>query len=310
MRPFRHRLRWIIPAVLVCSASTLFANDEEVRTPTKHLRIGFSEEMFEGVNFNDARTALKVLFENLAATRGVAIEAHLQTFRNVDDLDDALSKGTVDVVELTVAEYARVAPENQLASFFLGASQGEVAEQFVLLVHRNSGIRALSDLRDRRINLFSHYRTALARPWLENLLADAELLPVETFCTLRQETKLTRTVLPVFFRQSDACIVTQSAFDIMNELNPQMGLELVVIATSPPIVPALMCFRDEGTAQAFDELVQALRELHTNPAGRQILNIFQRDQFLESDPAVLQPAVDMLNRHKQLTAAQRTSHQK
>ena len=76
-------------------------------------------------------------------------------------------------------------------------------------------------------------RMSLALAWLDIALFNDGCRPVAEFCRVEQNKKLTKVVLPVFFRQNDACVVTRRGFKTMSELNPQVGQQLRVLASSP-----------------------------------------------------------------------------
>jgi ABC-type phosphate/phosphonate transport system substrate-binding protein len=113
-------------------------------------------------------------------------------------------------------------------------------------------------------------------PWLETLLAGekleranqffSELLPVES---------PSKSVLRVFFGQSDACLVTTNSFAVACELNPQLNRDLEILAVSPPVIPAFFFFRPGCRAETRALLEPALLDLHTKPAGEQVLTVFQ-----------------------------------
>jgi ABC-type phosphate/phosphonate transport system substrate-binding protein len=82
-------------------------------------------------------------------------------------------------------------------------------------------------------------------------------------------------VLRVFFRQSDACLVTADAFELACELNPQLRRDLKVLVASPPLIPTLLFFRRGCTGPARAEVEAAILDLHSTPAGQQVLTVFQ-----------------------------------
>ena len=49
----------------------------------------------------------------------------------------------------------------------------------------------------------------------------------------------------LFFRTVDACLVTESGFQTIVEMNPQVGRRLRVLASSPRIVPFVTCFHSD-----------------------------------------------------------------
>ena len=114
--------------------------------------------------------------------------------------------------------------------------------------------------------------------------------------------KVSKVVLPVFFRKLDACIVTKRGFETMSELNPQTGQQLKTLAVSPALVPFLFCFRADYTSPIRKQVVAEISKWHTTPAGRQILTIFQCDRLEEGTFACLESAQELLDTQRRLSA--------
>jgi hypothetical protein len=87
----------------------------------------------------------------------------------------------------------------------------------------------------------------------------------------------------------------------MNELNPQTGQQLQVLATSPPLVPTIFCFRKGYDSPVRGQILEEISKWHLSVAGKQSLTIFQTDS-LESRPlSNLDSALDLLEEHRKLT---------
>ena len=150
-------------------------------------------------------------------------------------------------------------------------------------------------MRGRRLILWDNQRSCLAAYWLDGLLAKDGQGPAATFFgSQMKETKPAKAILPVFFGQADACLVTRSSFADMTELNPQVGQQLRVLAASPEMIPAFLCFR-RGYASRFRPQVEtAIRTLHSNAAGKQVLMVFGCDQITRHPGSYLQSAWDLV----------------
>jgi len=110
-------------------------------------------------------------------------------------------------------------------------------------------------------------------------------------------------VLPVFFHQADACLLTRAGFQTMNELNPQVGQQLKVLAASAALVPIVFCFRGNYASPDRDKLMDSIDRISETPAGRQTLMLFQSERLVKSPVAALDSACELLDVHRQLRAA-------
>ena len=137
---------------------------------------------------------------------------------------------------------------------------------------------------------------------------DAGLGPLTTaFANVTAVGKPSRLVLPVFFGQADACVVTQRSFEVMKELNPQLGRQLSVIARSVPVVPSFLCFRAGVSPQLRERYVNVARKMQTTVSGLQLLTIFQSDSLAVLPPESLESARALLAQRAHLMEATDTA---
>ena len=106
-------------------------------------------------------------------------------------------------------------------------------------------------------------RASLAPVWSETILAREGLGSASGFYgQITTASKISQAVLPVFFRQLDACVVTRSGFETMVELNPQVGRQLKVLASSPPVVPVVFCFRASYDSPIRAKVLEEIAQWH------------------------------------------------
>jgi phosphonate transport system substrate-binding protein len=170
-----------------------------------------------------------------------------------------------------------------------------------VLVRRDSQLNQLADLRGRSLAFHQNMRACLAQPWLDTLLLkETGKLTAECVGKLTQSPKLSQAVLPVFFHQLDACVVSRTEFETMCELNPQIGQQLKIIASSPEVVTSVLCFRADYAPSFKEQLFTALRDLHKTPAGLQVLTIFQSDKIEDQPASCLDSGLELLVEHDQI----------
>lgn len=279
----------VILAVLCFSP--LCAGDDS----TSQFRIGFSSTVLGGVNENDTIAAMRVWSQTAARESGIPVDPKPIVFHNIFDITEALTKKTIDCINLTTIEYESIRGLVSTDSVVTGVISGSIAEEYLLLVHRTSGIERINDLQGRKLGLLRTHRTSLAPVWLETLLGREGLTSSSDFFgQIASETKIVKAVLPVFFHQLDACVITRKGFETMVKLNPQIGKQLKVLATSPPVVPTIFCFRDDYSAHLKSRLMEEFKRCHISPTGQQILTIFQTDRLEEHPVSCLDSALELL----------------
>jgi phosphonate transport system substrate-binding protein len=282
-------------AVLCCVSSNANSHSPPL------FRIGFSKTTFGEVNENDAIAAVRVWAQAVARERDILADPQPTIFWNVNEIILALTNKSIDCICLTTDEYAMIPSQMTGDTIVAGVVSGSITEEFVLLVHRKSGIDRLKDLEGHTLGLLESWRTKLAPTWLDTLLAQNGFgLASDFFGKITALTKTGKTVLPVFFRQTDACVVTRKGFETMIELNPQTGQQLKIVAASPPVVPVVFCFRSNYSSPLRKKIMDEITRWHLFPAGQQILTIFQTDMLEEQPISCLNSAFEILASHKRL----------
>ncbi|MHB9006087.1 MAG: phosphate/phosphite/phosphonate ABC transporter substrate-binding protein [Limisphaerales bacterium] len=267
-------------------------------------RVGFSSAMFTDVNKNDAKASVKVWGQSLARERGIPTDPDTRIFNDIDEIFRALRDKSVDAVGITILEYAALNRTVRFAPIFITHTGGRTREQYLVLVHRDSQIERLADLRGRSLTFHQNSRVRLAQPWLDTLLIQEVGKPAaEWVGKITQSPKLPKAVLPVFFHQSDAGVVTLTGFETMRELNPQIGQQLKILAKSPEVVPSVFCFRADYAPAFKENLFAGIRDLHKSVAGQQVLTVFQSEKIQDEPASCLDSALELLERHTQLTAS-------
>lgn len=309
-RPRSRRPLRALAATALCAVACAGAD----RSPTpadghETLRLGFTYSMFVGVNENDAKASIKALAATVARERGIPADPDPLLINGTDAVTAAVRTGEVDAVAMTIDEYWALAGAVRFDRFLMAVKNDDPAEEYVVLVHRASGITDLAGLRGKRLDIFTNPRMCLGPVWLEVALAKADLPPlVAHFGPVTELNKLSKTVLNVFFRQSDACLITRRGFSTMSELNPQVGTQLVVLATSAALVPSLFAFRADFSPSLKEKSLREFEVVHTSPAGQQALTIFQVGQVAVRPVAALDSALALLNEFARLRPTASAAH--
>lgn len=268
---------------------------------SKTFHLGFSSTTFVNVNQNDAMAAIKVWARVFAKNLGIPTDPVPYLLNGVDDIRDAIRSRQVDTVALSVNEFWVLREDMDPKNFIVGITDGDIHEQYVLLVHPESAFTNVSDLMGKRLTILQNSRMNLARVWLETVMAEGGC-GVEKKITINQAPTISKAVLPLFFRQIDACVVNRRGYSTMCELNPQIG-RLKILATSPQVVPAGFCFRADYQDSIKESIIKNLDEFVATPAGKQIMTLFQTDALAIQSVSCLDSAFDLLEAHRRLCGA-------
>lgn len=296
--------RWLVTAGSLFLAATIAGQAEEAAEPAP-LRIGFALHALSGVNESDARAALKLWAQLLGKDYGVPVASAVAFFPDAESIKEAFEARRVDALTMSTVDYWKL---RRTSPFFpeivVGMVNGKFSEEYVVLVHREHPATKLADLRGRKLGVDGARASSLAAVWLETVLLEQSLGTLEGFWgEIDHVSKTSRVVLPVFFKQVDACIVTRARFATMTELNPQLGRQLRVIAESPPLISSAFFFRGDLASPYHRQLLAQVDRITQSAAGRQTLTLFQTDRLAPSALSNLDASCALLDRHKELLAA-------
>lgn len=272
----------------------------DAETNKSIFRVGFSKNMFSEINENDAMAAFKVWTAMIAKDRGVPTDPTPYVYNDVQDMGQALTAKKVDSIALTSEEYWKLRPLLDSRTFIVGSNDESFIEEYIVLTHKDSKIHRVEDLRGRSLSFFQNSRTGLAPIWMDTVLLKAGFPRTQEFCRVTVNSKLAKTVLPVFFRQADACVVTRSSFKTMCELNPQLGQHLKVILSSPELVPSGFCFRRDYNDSIRQMIIKELTQVMASSGGNQIMTLFQLGKFEAKPLSCLDSAFELLATHERL----------
>ena len=259
----------------LCSTPSSGAEKPLIRT---RLKVAFNQSNFVSVNRNDAEAAFKVFVETAGKKRGYAVQSEMEVFNTAAEFAKGIVEKRVQLAIIDCWDYLSFDLRGVMEPAFVFVEPGGALESYVLVTGREKGAQSLQELRGQDIVLLENANANLSRLWLETMLLERNLGGAADFFKKTETVaKASAAVLPVFFGQRAACIVDQSAFDLMNELNPQVGKRLQAIQTSAPFLDTILCLSIDGWPTELErkDLIDILAELHQGPEGLQLLTVFK-----------------------------------
>jgi phosphonate transport system substrate-binding protein len=276
-------------------------------TTATRFEVGLARSCFSNVNVNDALAAYRVFLENIGHRRGYQLNAEVTIYNDTAQFESALLRGKVHFAVMDTWQYLSLEHCPEIRPYFVPSVDGQVGRRYVVLVRRDSGVHSLLDLRGRPILLLDTIDNNVCRSWLESLLSgDAQDDSAKFFSTIEHVAKPTAAVLPVFFGQKAACVVDEATFNLMKELNPQVGSMLTVIAVSERIADYIICLGEQKwpLPEAKADSVNALADLAADPAGRQMLALFKVSGLVPFKESYLAPTRSLRRRHDERPSVQ------
>lgn len=286
----------------------LSAQDPAAGEKQREIKLGYLTSMLADVDRKDAHVALKVWTENLSKDEGIFFKTYSEIFDSLEDMVKALVEEKIDMVSFSALDYLRIRSlipvEPEIASAW---SDSPFAVE-LLLVRSDSGISSVEQLQEKSLIIEKLATGGLPQIWLDTQLMKRGLSLHQKFMSpVKYVDKPNAAVTPVFFKQAVACIVRETGFRTMVELNPQIGKQLKIIDQSPPCLRAFACYRPGYPREDRKTLNKSAVKLHTTEKGRQILTLFKTEKIIPYDPAFLASTEALVAEYEALKAKRATA---
>ena len=281
--------------MLLILLAVIFANSIGIaEVASEDVRVGYSVQSFRSVNPKDAQIAIEIWFSQLCRQSGIFFKAHSHLFNNISDLAQAIDNQKLDIIGLNSCDYITIRNKVKLEPALITTFGTNYGTEYILLVNKDMNIHNLNQLKAKK--LFLHVGSSPIPPlWLNNLLKKQGLPGKDRFFNpCKEVNKASQAILPVFFRQADACVVTRRAFETSAELNPQISQKLEPIISSPLFVDSVMLFRKGYNSDNKKIFIDIALNLKKYPQGKQIMTLFQVDGFAPFNESYLANVITLM----------------
>lgn len=254
-----------------------------------------------GINTEDARMALELLLRNIMTNREDPFVIKLDFITDYPNAASELQAGRYDLVVLTGLDYLEFKPKVTLTPLMILSKVNQPTEPLVLVTQRGMTLAAIRKKSSRTLILEEGRAGQMAKIWLDTILMEEGLAPSELFFNrIRFAQKTSRSVLPVFFGQVEASVVTRNALDVMSELNPQIDTRLQVLKSSDGLIALLMCATPWANPKDVKRVTAEAADAMNDPKSRQALTIVQMERFFPFKSEYLEATQALYERYKNM----------
>ncbi|MBS1854909.1 MAG: PhnD/SsuA/transferrin family substrate-binding protein [Acidobacteria bacterium] len=281
--------------VLPGTFSRLSAADTTGAAGKNQVRFVSSLSLIGEVNPSDANAAVISWRVEIEKLGDLQLTFDAPALYSPERLAQMIRTGAVDGFAVTSPEYFGVADYVDRNTVLIDDIYAGGGEEYVILSSVQSVVGSLNDLRGRDLLVFNNPTTCLAANWLDVLLDSALPGGAARFLGMVSLVpKLSRSVLPVYFGQRDACLVTRRGFRTMCEMNPDLNRQLRVLAVSPKVIPVCLAFHKNCPPARKAAFIAAMGRLPKAPGGKQLLSLFQSHGVVVSNASVLHSAGELV----------------
>lgn len=244
------------------------------------------------IEVRDIQTAYSLWTSRLA--KRLKIQTDHRFYINPDKMVDDFIHGKISIINTSGLNYLRmeskIAPyrDSQLYSSVRG---GKRTYRYLILCRSDLKHTEMNQLKGSKIIIKKEEETATY--YLDLLMKDMGYHHPEAFFSEIEKTNtFVKAVLSVFFSQYPCCMCTDSVFDTMIELNPQVGGRLSIIHQSPELTNGVFFFHRNYNKDIQNAIMEEAMNLEKTSYGRQVLLLYRIDRIVQLDDADLKTTRD------------------
>lgn len=257
-----------------------------------------------GVNLQDAKVAVMLHWSRHLENTFPGMESEFEILLNAHTAGKMVAAGKLHGLSLGIAPYLKMRQQVQLRPVFISSRLSTPLESYLLLVQKGNNWNRLADLPVRRLVTEKTSTPNIGQMWLETLLYRQNLASTANYFTeISTASNPARIVLPVFFGQADACLVPESAYQTMTELNPQLDRKLHVLARSPGLIKTIHCATELMPDHMVDRFIKKGVNMEDTQAGRQLLLIFHVKRNFVFQPEYMADSEWIYQEYEKLSVA-------
>lgn len=285
---------------LLIFVNAILSQSNSNNNKAQPINFGFSIKLFSEVDIRDAEVAIQMWGNEFFGDLEINYYPQTKFYYHDNEFIDAIKKNKLDFMSLSTPDYFKIKNHVKIEPYLMITGNEKYGYNFILLVRKDKNIKSIYDLKNRQINVPSGEFGELVKMWLEVILHENENKSLKYFSEIREFKKPSQALLPVFFKQNDACVISERSYVAMLELNPQLKNELVIIEKSPELVGAIMCINTNLSKNIKEITLDTAKKLSQTASGKQILALFKANELVKYQPEYLESTKELIDRYEEV----------
>ena len=252
---------------LLFSPLVLFSNNE--------LHIGYYTNSFTDVSKEGLLIANNMYMNELINDINYTVKSKI--YEDFNEISKDINSNKLDYITASGLDFVRYFDMDKLTDGFRQGYLDGSKEMFIIIVSQNSTIKNVSDLYNKKIAMQKN--DLIAQLYVENKILE-KYKKLNVFFDLYPTKQ--RALLKLFFGKVDAAIITNKSFELLRELNPQIGKKVRVLKKTNIIAKSFGFLSKSLNEKSRILINQQVQSLHKTIRGKQILNIFKTDSIVDS----------------------------
>ena len=254
---------------------------------------GYGSDTMSQYNKKDTMIALEVWIKEIMKDEEENVL--FSFYDNSQKMAEDLKSGKLDIVITFGLEFVKYFEKTELVNGFTGGMNNRALENLILVVPSSSSAENLLGLKKPLIALQKDEAVSKLYSKYYFLKHTQEEKVKFLNVSKRQEA-----LLKVFFHNADAAVVTEKTFNFAKELNPQIGKNLKIIEHTDIPAGSFGFFRKGVDMELRQRIIEKALIITKSNRGRQIMDVFQTDQVVETSLSDLVPIERLYNDYRSL----------
>ncbi len=285
-----------------CPSSHAETGQRSIPDGNETIVFGYTPQIFYNVDPKDAIELVDAWSRITEKKLGGKITIVSITYKTLAEAELALVNSEVDFLIMIPEDLIELRKYSDLEPVLTADFGEDFYNNLLMLVQDGSGITQIDQLRGKKLMIDMGQQGTIPMKWLESVLKTQGLPKAEEFFgSITECNKGNQALLPVFFGKADVALVGRNHFEISVELNPQIGHRLRILKRSPGFITGVLALNNNIRKKDHDKIISILKEMHTEPRGKQIMTLFRINRLIPFVPEHMASIEELIIENKDKT---------
>ncbi|MCG8015930.1 MAG: phosphate/phosphite/phosphonate ABC transporter substrate-binding protein [Candidatus Thiodiazotropha sp. 'RUGA'] len=259
--------------------------------------IGIMSRLFYATHSMDSRIATEMTF--IEFMKNIDKECQFTDFEDPKSVVTQMRQDKLDAILANPIDYLSIAQQIDEDHHYSLLFGDRLQQRIMLLVRKSDDIKELSQLAGR--SLAFPYGHQLGRVILDKNLLERKLpQTAEHFSEIQHPESLNDAIINLFFNKVDSALVTDVAFELAQELNPQIRHAIVPVIVSEPMIQVVIGINKRVPLTFKTRIGQMAGNLDQYPRTLHLLSLFKSNRVVNISASELDKIREIVMKYESL----------
>ncbi|MBV2120321.1 MAG: phosphate/phosphite/phosphonate ABC transporter substrate-binding protein [Candidatus Thiodiazotropha sp. (ex Ctena orbiculata)] len=259
--------------------------------------IGIMSRLFYATHSMDSRIATEMTF--IEFMKKIDKQCQFKDFQDPMNVVKQMREDNLDAILANPVDYLAIEQQIDEDHHYSLLFGNRLQQRIMLLVRKSDKIEELSQLAGR--SLAFPYGHQLGRIFLDmNLLVRKLPQTAEHFSEIQYPESLNDAIINLFFNKVDSALVTDVAFELAQELNPQIRHAIVPVIVSEPMIQVVIGINKRVPLTFKSRIGQMAGNLDQYPRTLHLLSLFKSNRVVNISASELDKVREIVMKYESL----------